>query len=68
MADKIFVFVSFLAVVAFLGVVVMFVREVDLVIITLVALGISAIFLWQEIKPNNGNGGAGAPRGPQSDR
>lgn len=66
MIDRIFAAIAFLAVVAFLGVVMVFVREVNLLIITTVVIGITAIFLWRETKPKDQNDAGGSRRGPQS--
>ena len=39
-----------LGVVAFMGVVMVFVREPDLIIVSVVAIGIGVFFFWQELK------------------
>ena len=50
MLDRIFATVSMLGVIAFMGVVMVFVREPDLIIVTVVVIGIGVLFLWQELK------------------
>ena len=50
MLDKIFAAVSMLGVVAFMGVVIIGVWEPDLWIVTILILGISIFFVWEEIK------------------
>ena len=50
MLDRFFAIVSMLGLVAFLGVVVVSVREPDLIIVTVVVIGIAVQYLWQELK------------------
>ncbi len=50
MLDRIFAAIGMLGVVAFMGVVTVFVMEPDLWIITLLVLGIGILHLWREIK------------------
>ena len=50
MLDRIFAVVSMLGVVAFLGVVLVSVRELDLIIVTVVVIGIAVSYFWQELK------------------
>ncbi len=50
MLDKIFAVVSMLAVIAFMGVVTVFVMEPDLWIVTILVLSIAIVFIWRELK------------------
>ena len=50
MLDWIFAVVSMLAVIAFMGVVTVFVMEPDLWIITVLVLSIPIIFIWRDLK------------------
>ncbi len=50
MLDKIFAIIGFLALIAFMGVVTMFVMEPDLWIVTIVVLCIGIVFVWQDLK------------------
>ncbi len=54
MLDKIFAAIGMLALIAFMGVVLVFVMEPDLWIVTVLVLGIGILFLWQDIKPGGG--------------
>ena len=49
MLDKIFAAIGMLGVIAFMGVVTVFVMEPDLWIITIVILGVGICFLWQDL-------------------
>jgi hypothetical protein len=55
MLDKIFAVISILAVIAFVGVVLVFVREPDLIIVTLVVIGVAVFYFWQELKAGGGD-------------
>ncbi len=59
MLDKIFAAIGMLALIAFMGVVLVFVMEPDLWIVTVLVLGIGIVFLWQDIKPGGGKAGPG---------
>jgi len=48
--DKFFAIVSMAGVVAFMGVVIIGVKEPDLWIVTILILGIAILFFWEEIK------------------
>jgi hypothetical protein len=50
MLDRIFAVISMLGVVAFMGVVTVFVMEPDLWIVTLLVLGIGIVYFWNELK------------------
>ena len=50
MLDKIFAAIGFLGLIAFMGVVTMFVMEPDLWIVTIVVLCIGIVFVWQDFK------------------
>ena len=50
MLDRIFAAIGFLGLIAFMGVVTMFVMEPDLWIVTIVVLCIGIVFVWQDLK------------------
>ncbi len=50
MLDKVFAAIGMLGVVAFMGVVIIGVKEPDLWIVTILILGVAIVFFWQEIK------------------
>ncbi len=50
MLDRIFAVVSMLAVIAFMGVVTVFVMEPDLWIVTILVLSIAIVVIWRELK------------------
>ncbi len=50
MLDRIFAIIGFLALIAFMGVVTMFVMEPDLWIVTIVVLCIGIAFVWRDLK------------------
>ena len=55
MLDKILVFISMLALIAFLGVVVGFVREPDLIVVTLLMVALASHDFWISVfNPKNG--------------
>ncbi len=54
MLNRVFAVIGLLGVVAFMGVVTMFVMEPDLWIVTLIVLTIAAVFIWQDL----GGGGS----------
>jgi hypothetical protein len=54
--DRIFATISMLGVIAFLGVVMWFVREPDLIIVTVLVIGIGILFIWRDVAA----GGQGA--------
>jgi hypothetical protein len=56
MMDRIFATISMLGVIAFLGVVMWFVREPDLIIVTVLVIGIGILFIWRDVAA----GGQGA--------
>ena len=56
MLDRIFATISMLGVIAFLGVVVWFVREPDLIIVTVLVIVIGVIYIWRDVAA----GGQGA--------
>ena len=56
MMDRIFAAISMLGVIAFLGVVMWFVREPDLIIVTVLVIGIGVLYIWRDVAA----GGQGA--------
>ncbi len=50
MLDKIFATIGFLGLIAFMGVVTMFVMEPDLWSVTIVVLCIGIVFVWRDLK------------------
>ncbi len=50
MLDKVFAAIGMLGVVAFMGVVIIGVKEPDLWIVTILILGIAILFFWEELK------------------
>lgn len=50
MLDRVFAIIGFLALIAFMGVVTMFVMEPDLWIVTIIVLCIGIAFVWQDLK------------------
>ncbi len=50
MLDKVFAAIGMLGVVAFMGVVIIGVKEPDLWIVTIIILGIAILFFWGELK------------------
>lgn len=50
MLDRIFATIGLLMVVAFMGVVTVFVMEPDLWIVTIVVLSVAITFIWRDIK------------------
>ncbi len=50
MLNRVFAVIGLLGVVAFMGVVTMFVMEPDLWIVTLIVLAIAAVFIWQDLR------------------
>ncbi len=56
MMDRIFAAISMLGVIAFLGVVLWFVREPDLIIVTVLVIGIGILYIWRDVSA----GGQGA--------
>ncbi len=56
MMDKIFATISMLGFIAFLGIVSVYVREPDLIIVTVVVIAIGVIYIWRDVAA----GGQGA--------
>jgi hypothetical protein len=50
MLDRFFAAIGMLAVIAFMGVVTVFVMEPDLWIVTIIVVGIGILFFWQDLK------------------
>ncbi|MFQ6019021.1 MAG: hypothetical protein ACE5KF_12610, partial [Kiloniellaceae bacterium] len=50
MLDRVFAVIGMLAVIAFMGVVMVFVMEPDLWIVTITVLSIGILFFWREFK------------------
>ncbi len=51
MLDRVFAAIGMLGVIAFMGVVTVFVMEPDLWIITIIILCVGVLFLWRDISP-----------------
>ena len=62
MLDKIFAAIGMLGVIAFMGVVTVFVMEPDLWIITILILGVAIVFLWRDLSagPSHVEGDSGS--------
>ncbi len=62
MLDKIFATIGMLGVIAFMGVVTVFVMEPDLWIVTIVIVSVGVFFLWQDLKagPSHVEGDSGS--------
>ena len=62
MLDKIFATIGMLGVIAFMGVVTVFVMEPDLWIVTIVILSVGVLFLWRDLKagPSHVEGDSGS--------
>ena len=58
MADKVFAAISLALLIAFLGVVVAFVREIDLAIVILLGIGLASYDFWVSIFQNGDNAGS----------
>ena len=58
MADKVFAAVSIGLLIAFLGVVVAFVREIDLAIVILLGIGLAGYDFWTSIFRNGDSAGS----------
>ena len=56
MLDKIFAIIGMLGVIAFMGVVAVFVMEPDLWIVSITVLAIGIVFLWRDLKADSGDG------------
>ncbi len=56
MMDRIFAAISMLGLIAFLGIVLVYVREPDLIIVTLLVIAIGLTYIWREVA----SGGQGA--------
>ena len=55
MLDKIFATIGMLGLIAFMGVVTVFIMEPDLWVVTIVVIGIGIIFIVREIKAGSSN-------------
>lgn len=55
MLDRVFAIIGMLGVIAFMGVVTVFVMEPDLWIVTILVLGIAIVFLWRELRERGSN-------------
>ena len=56
MLDKIFAIIGMLGVIAFMGVVAVFVMEPDLWIVSITVLAIGIVFLWRDLMADSGDG------------
>ncbi len=63
MLDRVFAVIGMLGVIAFMGVVTVFVMEPDLWIVTSIVLSIGITYLWRELKA----GGSQSERGSDSE-
>ncbi len=63
MLDRVFAVIGMLGVIAFMGVVTVFVMEPDLWIVTLIVLSIGITYLWRELN----TGGSQSKRGSDSE-
>ncbi|MDH3242344.1 MAG: hypothetical protein OEO83_16950 [Alphaproteobacteria bacterium] len=61
MLDWIYAIVSMSAVIAFLGVVLVFVRELDLIIVTLLVIAVGVLYFWQELKAGGAHANNAGP-------
>lgn len=55
MTDKVFAAISLCMLVAFLGVVIAFVREIDLAIVILLGIGLASYDFWLSVFRNGGS-------------
>tara|TARA_B100000700_G_scaffold109692_1_gene123645 strand:+ start:308 stop:484 length:177 start_codon:yes stop_codon:yes gene_type:complete len=55
MIDKVIAAISLVLLIAFLGVVVAFVREIDLAIVILLGIGLASYDFWTSVFRNDGN-------------
>ncbi len=53
MLDRIFAAIGMLGVVAFMGVVAVFVMEPDLWIVSIIVLSIGIVYFWRDLKPGD---------------
>jgi hypothetical protein len=69
MIDRIFATIGMLMVIAFMGVVTVFVMEPDLWIVTILVLVIAITFIWQDLKVGGSHleGDSGADDKPSGD-
>ncbi len=58
MLDRVFAVIGMLGVIAFMGVVTVFVMEPDLWIVTLIVLSIGITYLWRELKGSQSERGS----------
>ncbi len=63
MLDRVFAVIGMLGVIAFMGVVTVFVMEPDLWIVTIIVLSIGITYIWRELK----TGGSQSERGSDSE-
>ncbi len=66
MMDRIFAVISMLGLIAFLGIVMVYVREPDLIIVTMVVIVIGVDYIWRDVAA--GGQGAIAERLDKKDR
>ncbi len=66
MMDRIFATISLLGLIAFLGIVSVYVREPDLIMVTMLVIAIGVIFIWRDVAA--GGQGAIAERMDKKDR
>lgn len=59
MTDKIMAILALATMIAFLGVVVVFVPEVDLIIVVLIVSAMAIYDFWQSLRNGRNNGGKG---------
>ena len=66
MMDRIFAAISLLGLIVFLGIVSVYVREPDLIMVTVLVIAIGVIFIWRDVAA--GGQGAIAERMDKKDR
>ena len=63
MLDRIFAAISMLGVIAFVSVVMWFVREPDLIIVSVIVICIGVYYIWSDLAAGDGQGGNKARNG-----
>ena len=63
MLDRIFAAISMLGVIVFLSILMWFVREPALIIVTVLVIGIGIYYLWSDLAAGDGQGGNTARNG-----
>ncbi len=63
MLDRIFAAISMLGVIVFVGIVSWSVREPDLIIVSVLVIGIGIYYIWSDLPAGDGQGGNKAGNG-----